>query len=70
MGKLTYEQFKNIFKKNADGSYVDLKFIDMHSGELVNLSGKKIEDYTMDEIILLKKFAGEISKNVDVDTID
>lgn len=70
MGKLTYEQFKNIFKKNADGSYVDLKFIDTHSGELVNLSGKKIEDYTMDEIILLKKFAGEISKNVDVDTID
>lgn len=70
MGKLTYEQFKNIFKKNADGSYVDLKFIDTHSGELINLSGKKIEDYTMDEIILLKKFASEISKNVDVDTIN
>ena len=70
MGKITYEQYKKIFKKNADGSYYDLKITDDITGSLFDFSGKKPEEYTIDEIIVLKKYAEKISKMVDVNSIN
>ena len=67
--KLTYAEYKELFRKNDDGSYKSLIIPAAKDLPELNLSGKLPADYTVDEIIRMKKYAGEMFRLVDKSTM-
>lgn len=67
--QITYAQYQEMFRKDADGCYVHL--VIPGSAELppLDLSGKRPEDYTVDETIRMKKYAGKMFQLVDKSTM-
>ena len=68
--QITYSEYKRLFQKDQNDSYINL--IIPADGDIpeMNLIGKLPKDYTIEEIVRLKKFSGEIFKKVDKSTIE
>lgn len=67
--QITYAEYKQMFKKDAEGCYISL--VIPASGDMpeLDLSGKRPETYTVDETIQLKKYAGKMFRMVDKSTM-
>ena len=67
--KVTYEEYLNTFRKDEEGKYLNLIIpANDLSGE-INLIGKTDSEFTLDEIIQMKKYASRLFTMVDKKTI-
>lgn len=66
---ITFADYQKIFQKDETGSYVSLVIPKTKELPELNLTGKNLKDYTIDDIIRLKKYAGEMFRQVDKSTI-
>ena len=67
--KMTFADFQQMFQKDADGCYVNLTVPAFDGFPEYNLTGKRPEAYSLEEIIQLKKYAGKMFKLVDQSTM-
>ena len=67
--QITYAHYKEMFRKDADGCYVHLVIPGSVDLPQLDLSGKRPEDYTVEETIRLKKYAGKMFRLVDKSTM-
>lgn len=68
--RITYEEYNELFKKDEEGCFVNL--IIPTRGELpeINLIGKYPNDFTIEEIIRIRKYSDEMYKKIDKSTIE
>lgn len=67
--QITYAQYKQMFRKDADGCYIQLVLPGSADLPELDLSGKRPEAYTVEETIRLKKYAGKMFRMVDKNTM-
>lgn len=67
--KLTYAEYKKILEKDENGCYVSLVIPAQGDRPALDLRGKRPADYTLDEIIRMKKYAGALFAQVDPSTM-
>lgn len=61
---MTYNEYKEIFKKDNNGCFVNLIIPKDFDGKELNLKGKKDNELDIDEIIKLKKYANYLFNKV------
>lgn len=66
---ISYKEYKRLFEQDDDGSFVNLIIPKSVDGEELNLIGKHPRDYTLGEIVIMKKYSAEMFDLVDKDTI-
>lgn len=64
---ITYQEYKKLFQQEEDGSFVNLIIPKSVDGEKLNLIGKHPRDYTLGEIVRMKKYSDEMFELVDKD---
>ena len=67
---MTYKEYLKLFETNKDGSFVRLIIPAGEDYPELNLIDKKPAEYSLDEIVLAKQYAGELFKTVDKNTIE
>ncbi|MBO6145858.1 MAG: hypothetical protein J6O62_03580 [Bacilli bacterium] len=66
MKNITKEEYDNIFKKDENGAYINLiipanePYIAEENKDELNLIGKLPEEYSLDEIVRMKKYADKL----------
>jgi len=68
--RITYEQYNEIFKKDSEGCFVNLIIPSKGDIPEINLIGKYPNDFTIEEIIRIRKYADKMYKKVDKNTIN
>ena len=66
---MTYNEYLKMFETNENGSFVRLIIPATNEHPEVNLIDKNPSEYSLDEIILAKQYAGEMFKLIDKDSI-
>lgn len=66
---ISYADYKRIFAKDENGAYINLIVPAFGDMPAFNLSGKLPSEYSVDEIIQLKKYVGKMFKLVDKTTM-
>lgn len=67
---ITYREYKRLFEQDEDGSFLNLIIPKSEYGEEeLNLVGKHPRDYTLGEIVRMKKYSAEMFELVDKDTV-
>lgn len=66
---ITYREYKRLFEQDGDGSFLNLIIPKSVDGEELNLIGKHPRDFTLGEIVRMKKYSAEMFELVDKDTI-
>lgn len=66
---ISYKEYKRLFEQDEDGSFLNLVIPKSVDGAELNLIGKHPRDYTLGEIVRMKKYSVEIFELVDKDTM-
>lgn len=67
---ISYKEYKELFEQDDDGSFVNLIIPkSVYGEEELNLSGKHPRDYTLGEIVRMKKYSADMFELVDKDTM-
>lgn len=66
---ISYNEYKRLFEQDEDGSFINLIIPKSVYGEELNLIGKHPRDYTLGEIVRMKKYSAEMFELVDKDTL-
>lgn len=66
---ITYSDYKKLFQRDENGSFVNLIISASNHEEELNLIGKLPEDFSVDEIIRMKKYSADMFELVDKGTI-
>lgn len=66
---MTYQQYLELIKKDENGCYVNLIIPKQGNLPTLNLIGKSPKEYTLDEVIRLKKYISELFDKVDKSTM-
>ena len=66
---ISYKEYKRLFEQDEDGSFLNLVIPKSVDGDELNLIGKHPRDYTLGEIVRVKKYSDEMFELVDKDTI-
>lgn len=66
---ITYREYKRLFEQDEDGSFLNLIIPKSVDGEELNLIGKHPRDFTLGEIVRMKKYSFEMFELVDKDTL-
>lgn len=64
---MTRKEVDAIFETNLNGEFIRLIVPAMYDFPEINLIGKKRLDMTLDEIVLVKKYAGKLYSEASVD---
>lgn len=67
--KITQEEFEYIFEKDEKGAFLRLIIPaseNVNSNEELNLIGKLPENFTLDEIVIMKKYASLLSNKKEM----
>ena len=67
---MTYAEYRKIFEKDEEGRFINLIIPASQFGPEMDLRGKLPSDFSVDEIIRMKKYSGEVYKTVDKKTIE
>lgn len=67
--RMTYQEYLELLRKNEDGSYVNLIIPATDTEKELDLRGKRPLNYTLDEVIRLKKYVSSLFDLVDQSTI-
>lgn len=67
---MTYSEYRRLFEKDENGRFVHLVIPASQSGPEIDLRGKLPSDFTVDEIIRMKKYSGQMYKTVDKTTVE
>lgn len=67
---MTYNDYKKLFQRDENGSFVNLIIPASKNEEELNLIGKLPEDFSADEIIRMKKYSADMFELVDKETIE
>lgn len=66
---ITYSEYKRLFEQDEDGSFLNLIIPKSVDGEELNLIGKHPRDFTLGEIVRMKKYSADMFELVDKNTI-
>lgn len=66
---MTYVDYLQIFEKDENGRYLRLVIPKTDSSDEISLVGKTDSDFTLDEIIKMKKYSSYLFSLVDKTTI-
>lgn len=66
---ISYRDYKRLFEQDEDGSFVNLIIPKSVDGYELNLIGKHPRDYTLGEIVRMKKYSADMFELVDKSTI-
>lgn len=66
---ISYKEYKRLFEQDEDGSFLNLIIPKSVDEEELNLIGKHPRDYTLGEIVRMKKYSAEMFELVDKDTL-
>lgn len=66
---ISYKEYKRLFQQGEDGSFVNLIIPKSVEGDELNLIGKHPRDFTLGEIVRMKKYSAEMFELVNKDTI-
>lgn len=66
---MTREEYKELFKVDENGVFINLIIPKDEFGEELNLIGKLPEDFTLEEIIRMKKYSQKMFKEIKMDNI-
>ena len=66
---ISYKEYKRLFEQDDDGSFVNIIIPKSVDGDELNLIGKHPRDYTLGEIVRMKKYSAEMFELVDKDTL-
>lgn len=66
---ISYKEYKRLFEQDEDGGFLNLVIPKSVDGAELNLIGKHPRDYTLGEIVRMKKYSAEMFELVDKDTM-
>lgn len=66
---ISYKEYKRLFEQDEDGSFANLIIPKSVDGDELNLIGKSPRDFTLGEIIRMKKYSSDMFELVDKETI-
>lgn len=66
---ISYKEYRRLFEQDEDDSFVNLIITKSVDGEELNLIGKHPRDYTLGEIVRMKKYSADMFELVDKNTI-
>lgn len=66
---ITYSDYKKLFQRDENGSFVNLIIPASNHEEELNLIGKLPKDFSADEVVLMKKYSADMFELVDKETI-
>lgn len=66
---ISYKEYKRLFKQDEDGSFLNLIIPKSVDGDELNLVGKHPRDFTLGEIVRMKKYSADMFELVDKNTI-
>lgn len=66
---ITYREYKRLFEQDEDGSFLNLIIPKSEYGEELNLIGKHPRDFTLGEIVRMKKYSADMFELVDKNTM-
>lgn len=64
---ISYKEYKRLFEQDEDGSFLNLVIPKSVDGAELNLIGKHPRDFTLGEIVRMKKYSAEMFELVDKD---
>lgn len=68
--QISYEEYKKIFAKDENGCFINLIIPKDDENEELNLIGKNPSEFSVDEIIRMKKYSGQLYRKVNKDSIN
>lgn len=68
--QISYEEYKKIFAKDENGCFINLIIPKDEENEELNLIGKNPSEFSVDEIIRMKKYSGQLYRKVNKDSIN
>ena len=68
--QISYEEYRKIFAKDENDCFINLIIPKDEENEELNLIGKKQSELTLDEIIRMKKYSGQLYRKVNKDSIN
>lgn len=66
---ITYSDYKKLFQRDENGSFVNLIIPASNYGEELNLIGKLPKDFSVDEVVRMKKYSADMFDLIDEETI-
>lgn len=66
---ITYKEYERILLQDSEGKFVNLIIPASETESELNLIGKSPQDFTIEEVMRMKKYAGELFSKVDKSTI-
>ena len=66
---IPYKEYKRVFEQDEEGSFRNLVIPKSVYGDELNLIRKHPRDYTLGEIVRMKKYSAEMFELVDKDTL-
>ena len=66
---ISYKEYKRLFKQDEDGSFLNLIIPKSVDGDELNVVGKHPRDFTLGEIVRMKKYSADMFELVDKNTI-
>ena len=66
---ISYKEYKRLFKQDEDGSFLNLIIPKSVDGDELNLVGKHPRDFTLGEIVRMKKYSADMFELVDKNTV-
>lgn len=66
---ISYKEYKRLFEQDEDGSFLNLVIPKSVDGEELNLIGKHPRDFTLGEIVRMKKYSADMFELVDKNTV-
>ena len=64
MNRMTREEYDELFEIDENGIIVRLVIPEEYAGKEVSYIGKKTTELTLDEVVLMKKYAGYLFNKV------
>lgn len=68
--QISYEEYKKAFEKDKEGCFINLIIPRDEQNEELNLIGKNPSEFSIDEIVRMKKYSEQLYKKVDKNTIN
>lgn len=68
--QISYEEYKRTFEKDEKGCFINLIIPRDEQNEELNLIGKNPSEFSIDEIVRMKKYSEQLYKKVDKNTIN
>lgn len=66
---MEYKEYLELFKVDSQGAFVNLIIPASNGEEELNLIGKLPKDFSIDEIIRMKKYSADMFEQVDKTTM-